>query len=94
MWKIYYCIYSPDGKLEKMNRYPKEYKRRGYAERIARKFMESNSRGRMCGHIVSETNPFSKMSFAEYSDAIDRGRKICAASPLARAMIKTLNNKG
>ena len=69
MWKIYYCIYSLDGKLEEMNRYPKEYKREGYARRIARKifFSVANQNNKRILVHVGKTNPFAAMSLTQYT---------------------------
>ena len=70
MWKIYYCIYSLDGKLEAMNRYEKEYKREGYAQRIAKKifFSVANQNNKRILVTIGKTNPFTNMSLTTYTE--------------------------
>ena len=68
MWKIYYWIYSREGKLEDAGIYNKEYKRKGYAEHIIRKVFMSiaNLEGKRILCHVGKTNPLINMSFNEY----------------------------
>lgn len=72
MWKIYYVIYSHEGKLQSAGVYDKEYKRKGYARRIAIKRygnLRDKAGNRLYGgFLISKTNPFDDMTFSSYKE--------------------------